>query len=292
MKRRNILASGMALVMPFFAAHAQNPTSTAGTIKDSGATTLSYGDSPSQSVDIYLPKGNCYAWVVLVHGDGVRRGHKATARGMTNKVARWNAKNIAVVSVNYRTLSEAPVETQLSDVREAISFLQRKASTLGLLGPMVLMGHSTGGHLVALAAAQAQTTTRAGTAPWAGTVILDSGALNVPQTMERARLPLFKATFGADPKRWTKLSPIHQTQAGVGPTMIVYSTVRADDAALQAQMYAQRLTGFGVRNVQLLGVHLRHSQIFEDLGVNNDYTRAIEDFMASVHPAFGRSLTR
>ena len=290
MKRRNILVSGMALAMPLFSASVAAQSAGIARIRAAGATTAAYGKDPRQQLDVYLPKGDCYAWVVMVHGGGWRQGDKAMARTVDNKVARWTNRNIGVVSINYRMLPEAPVETQVEDVRSAIAFLQRKGSTLGLFGSMILMGHSAGGHLVALVAAQIQTTQKAGIAPWVGTVILDSGTLDVPATMVRARLPLYKNAFGSDEKRWAMLSPMHQLQPGVGPTMIVYSTTRTDDVGLQAQMYAQRLTGFGVSNVQIAGVKLDHAQVNDQLGLDNEYTRVVEGFMGSLHPSFEQSL--
>ena len=289
MKRRHILVGGMALSIPFIVTGASAaPLAKMATAKAS----VAYGAEQQQQLDVYLPKGNCYAWIVMIHGGGWRRGDKATAKTVDNKVARWTSRNIGVVSINYRMLPEAPLETQIADVRSAIAFLQRKGSTLGLFGPMILMGHSAGGHLAALISAQIQTTQKEGIVPWAGTIILDSGTLDVPGTMGKTRLPLYRDAFGLDGNRWIMLSPIHQLQSGVGPTMIVYSTTRSDDVALQAQMYAQRLTGFGVRNVQSAGVQLNHSQINEQLGLDNDYTRIVEAFMSSVHPTFEQSLKR
>lgn len=274
MKRRHFLASGMASALPFFPAHAQGVSKT-----------VAYGTQPSQAVDIYLPKGDCYAWILMVHGGGWRRGDKSSSRVVANKVARWNAKGVAVVSMNYRLLPEAAIEQQVQDVRSAISFLQRKANTLGLLGPMVLMGHSSGAHLVAMVSSQMRVTRDEGIAPWAGTVLLDSAALNVPMLMEKQPVLLYKRAFGADPQRWTQLSPVHQVQVGMVPVLVVYSENRQDGGDIQAQMYAQRLSGFGVRNVQLLGVRLSHGQINESLGLDNDYTLAVESFMAGLHPA-------
>ena len=292
MKRRNILAGGMALAMPLFSVGVQATPLEPQQNRNSDKKMVTYGDDSAQKLDVYLPKGDCYAWVIMVHGSGWRRSGKTMPRAIENKVARWTNRNIGVVSIDYRMLPEAPVETQIADIRSAVSFLQRKGSTLGLFGPMVLIGHGSGGYLVALMAAQIQTTIKKDIAPWAGTVILDSNTLDVPATMAKSRDPLYKTAFGADEKRWTQLSPMHQLQPGVGPTMIVYSSTRSDDTALQAQMYAQRLTGFGVRNVQTMGVKLAHSQINEQLGSDNEYTSAVEIFMSSLHSSFDRSLKR
>lgn len=280
MQRRRFVSSGVALAMPLFSSSAMAQI---GQDSKVGHRTYSYGQDFNQQVDVYLPKGDCFAWVLMVHGGGWNRGDKAMPRTIDNKVARWTAKGVAVVSMNYRMLPQSPVEEQIADVRSAILFLQRKSSTLGLVGPMVLMGHSAGAHLVAMVASQAQRTRAEGISPWAATVLLDSGALDVPKTMERTRLPLYKNAFGTESLRWTQLSPMHQIESGVGPTLVVYSTTRRDDIAQQSQMYAQRLSASGVQAVQLLGVQLNHGQVNEQLGLDNDYTRAVEQFLANVN---------
>lgn len=292
MKRRNILAGGMALVVPLFSANSQakqtEPRKTDGLSKK----TVAYGENPAQKLDVYLPNNDCYAWIIMVHGKHWRKSDKVTTRTIDKKISHWTTRGIGVASIDYRMLPEASVEVQLADVRSAISFLQRKGSTLGLFGPMVIMGHASGGHLVALAAAQIQTTIKKDIAPWAGTIIFDSDALDVPSIMAKSREPSYKNALGMDEKRWTALSPMHQLQPGVGPTMIVYSSTRSDDVELQAQMYAQRLAGFGVRNVQTLGIKLDSTQINEQLGLDNEYTRAVDMFLSSLHSTFERSLKR
>ena len=282
MRRRIFVGSGMVAAMPLFASYTVTQARNPGKVAH---TTHAYGQDPSQQLDIYLPKGNCFAWVLMVHGGGWRRGDKAMPRTVDNKVARWSSKGVAVVSINYRMLPQYSVEEQIADVRSAILFLQRKSSTLGLVGPMVLMGHSAGAHLAAMVASQMQRTRDEGIAPWAATVLLDSGALDVPKTMQqRTRLPLYKDAFGSQSLRWTELSPTHQIQPGVGPTLVVYSTTRRDDIEQQSRVYAQRLTAGG-RAVQMLGVQLEHGQVNEQLGLENDYTLAVEQFLSEVHPS-------
>ena len=279
MRRRIFVGSGMVAAMPLFASYTVTQARNPGKVAH---TTHAYGQDPSQQLDIYLPKGNCFAWVLMVHGGG----DKAMPRTVDNKVARWSSKGVAVVSINYRMLPQYSVEEQIADVRSAILFLQRKSSTLGLVGPMVLMGHSAGAHLAAMVASQMQRTRDEGIAPWAATVLLDSGALDVPKTMQqRTRLPLYKDAFGSQSLRWTELSPTHQIQPGVGPTLVVYSTTRRDDIEQQSRVYAQRLTAAGGRAVQMLGVQLEHGQVNEQLGLENDYTLAVEQFLSEVHPS-------
>lgn len=292
MNRRDILASGMALAIPLFTVSGQAKQAEPRKTSELGKKTVVYGNDPAQKLDVYLPKNDCYAWIAMVHGGNWRRNDKAALRAIEYKVSRWNTRGIGVVSIDYRMLAGASIEVQLADVRSAVSFLQRKGSTLGLFGPMVLMGHASGGHLVALVAAQIQTTIKKDIAPWAGTVILDSDMLDVPAAMAEIRDPVSKNAFGANEERWMQLSPMHQLQPGVSPTMLVYSDTRFDDSALQVQMYAQRLTAFGVRNVETLGVKLDNAQINEQLGSENEYTTAVEMFMSSLHPSFDRSLKR
>lgn len=62
---------------------------------------------------------------------------------------------------------------------------------------LVIMGHSAGGHLVALVSADSDR--YPDLRPWRGTVVLDSAALDLVARMESRPPPLFRRAFGNDP---------------------------------------------------------------------------------------------
>lgn len=103
---------------------------------------LSYGAAPRQLVDLFLPEGHPQGLMVFIHGgfwvsfDNSWWSHLAA--GML-------ARGWAVALPNYRLAGEVSMPELASDVAAAIQLAAGKID-----GPVVLSGHSAGGHLAAL----------------------------------------------------------------------------------------------------------------------------------------------
>jgi acetyl esterase/lipase len=117
--------------------------------------TVAYGPAgEAQSLDIYRPTtpGPAHL-VVFVHGGGWTRGNKAGAWHIARVLT---AQGYVVASINYRLLdpgssSGATLVDAATDVAAATAFLLRHAADYGIdPSRYALMGHSAGGHLVAL----------------------------------------------------------------------------------------------------------------------------------------------
>jgi len=243
---------------------------------------LAYGDDPQQRMDVYLPASNPVRGVVLmVHGGGWTRGDKAMGRVVDHKAARWLPQGLALVSINYRMDRQAPrVLDQADDAARALAAVQRMAPSWGAApGQVLLMGHSAGAHLVMLLAADPAIARAQGAQPWAGTVSLDSAALDVPALMAQRHLPLYDTAFGRDRTLWTQASP--QQRLGNGPlaaaALLVCSSRRAD-ACPQASAFAAAAGPA----VQVLPQDRSHGAINADLGQPGAYTDAVEAFMRQV----------
>lgn len=246
-----------------------------------------YGGDPRQRMDVYLPARAEGAPVLfLVHGGGWRHGDKAHGRLVRNKVAHWVGQGVVLVSVNYRMLPDAMPDAQARDVAQALAQAQQQAATWGAdARRFVLMGHSAGAHLVALVAASPEGLRAAGAQPVLGTVVLDSGAMDVVQTLQERHAPLFDAAFGADPAFWRAVSPLHQLQAGAAPLQVVCSSQRRTPCE-QARAFARQGESLGVR-VQVLPQPLSHGDINAQLGLPGDYTAAVDSFLRSL-PGWAR----
>ncbi|NYE58927.1 acetyl esterase/lipase [Duganella sp. 1224] len=242
-----------------------------------------YGADARQRYDVYLPRNAAQAPVIfMVHGGAWRSGDKANARVVQNKVGRWTARGIIVVSVNYRLLPGASVATQAADVAAALAAAQAQAASWGGdRGKFVLMGHSAGAHLVALLASAPPP---AGVTPWLGAVALDSAAMDLPALMARRHFPLYDRAFGGDAEDWRKLSPVARLRPGAAPLLAVCSS-RRQDACAQADAYAAQAHTLGVR-VQVLPQNLSHLEINATLGQPGPYTDAVETFLAGLDAAF------
>ena len=261
-----------------------------------------YGADPAQRMDVYVPTSPTTGTnslvasavrapvIFMVHGGGWRHGDKAMGRVVQEKVNRWVPKGFILISINYRMLPDAPVAVQERDVQAALMAAQQRAGTWGGdPSRFILMGHSAGSHLVALLNARAPQALREGAWPWLGTVSLDSAMMNVPARMRAPHLPLYDDAFGTDPAYWVAMSPFHQWTVGAPPMQMVCSAQRADDPCQQSDAMARHVRNQGGR-AEVLPQDLDHGEINAQLGLDSDYTRAVEAFMGSLDAEVARRL--
>jgi len=279
------LALAAALVAPSPYALASAPAVTV--VRD-----VSYGADPKQRFDVYVPRGARNAPVVLmVHGGAWRTGDKQSRGVVGRKVERWTREGIVVISVNYRLLPNTDPVDQARDVARALATAQARLREWGGdPGKVVLMGHSSGAHLVALLDARPSLATSVGARPWLGAVILDSAALDVVQTMTLPHLPLYRKAFGSDRDYWREASPQHHLAAGAKPLMLVCSS-RRRESCRAANRLATKATSVGVR-AEVFPVAKTHAAIDADLGAPGTYTEAVEAFLATLDPSLARALAR
>jgi arylformamidase len=253
---------------------------------------VSYGVDPKQRFDVYVPRGARNAPVILmVHGGGWRIGDKRSRGVVSNKVERWSRDGIIVISVNYRMLPGTDPVEQARDVARALAAAQARLPEWGGdPAKVVLMGHSSGAHLVALLDAHPALATSLGARPWIGAVILDSAALDVVQTMTQPHLPLYTRAFGTEPGFWREASPAHHLAAGAKPMLLVCSSLRRDSCPA-ATRYAARAMSLGVR-AEVVPVPKPHAAIDADLGAPGDYTESVDTFLRTLDPSLARVLKR
>lgn len=250
---------------------------------------VSYGADEAQAMDVYYEEGVKDAPVIfMVHGGGWHRGDKVRAGVIKNKIARWVPRGFIFVSVNYR-MPEGDVATQRDDIIRALAKAQALAPSWGGdASKFIIMGHSAGGHLVSLVGADPKKAYAKGVKPWLGTISLDSGALDVPKTMGMKHPKLFDNAFGADPKNWEALSPVHQVTAGTLPWLSVCSLRRADSCPHSVE-YAEKAVLAGGK-AKVLKEKLSHAEINKELGLPGMYTMQVEGFMTSLDPVVGKRL--
>jgi len=122
--------------------------------------TVSYTPAPDQDTRClawYRPNGWTFPGrrpaLIWIHGGGWNRG---VAEPLPAPVAAYRDQGWVIVSVQYR-FSACGIDqfpTPARDVQDAIAYIRSRASNMGIsAGKMVVFGHSSGGHLAALAAA-------------------------------------------------------------------------------------------------------------------------------------------
>jgi acetyl esterase/lipase len=240
---------------------------------------IAYGADPAQRIDVYLPPQPHRAPILLmVHGGGWRIGGKDNPGVVDNKVARWMPKGIIFVSVDYRMMPEAEPLAQAEDVARALAKVQELAPSWGGdPANIILMGHSAGAHLVALITAAPEIAAGQGAKPWKGSVLLDSGAMNVPAIMNARHWPLYDKAFGNDPAKWEAASPFHRL---AGPTlpMLAVCRKRGNESCPANRAFALKAEKLG-GVVDVLPMALSHGEINMQLGLAGAYTERVEAFM-------------
>lgn len=243
---------------------------------------VAYGADPAQRIDVYLPPQPVRAPILfMVHGGGWRRGDKDNPGVVDNKVARWVPKGIIFVSVDYRMMPEAEPLTQAEDVARALAKVQELAPGWGGdPANIILMGHSAGAHLVALVTAAPEIAAGQGAKPWKGSVLLDSGAMDVPAIMNARHWPLYDKAFGDDPTKWRAASPFHRL---AGPTLPMLAVCRngGHESCPANQAFALKARKLG-GSVDVLPMALTHGAINMQLGLPGAYTERVEAFMRQV----------
>ncbi|HET7437846.1 MAG TPA: alpha/beta hydrolase [Thermoanaerobaculia bacterium] len=255
---------------------------------------VAYGNDPLQRFNVYAPRNAHNAPVIfMVHGGGWRDGDKAMRGAIDNKVAHWVPRGFIVISANYRLLPTS-VSEQANDVARAIATAQQRIGEWG--GDphaFILMGHSAGAHLVALVASSRALVSRNHVQSWRAAVILDSAALDVPGLMQQRHLPLYDAAFGSDAATWRALSP-QDVLDGARPPMMLICSSRRRESTDHAHAFAAKATRLGTR-VVVREEERSHREINVDLGLENGYTEAVDEFIetAGGPPAAGpRARTR
>lgn len=242
---------------------------------------VAYGPDPAHRLDVYLPDEPKDAPVLfMVHGGAWQFGDKAAKPVVANKVAHWVPKGYILVSTNYRLSPPDPLQ-QIQDIGMALAFAQSQAPSWG--GDpdrFVLIGHSSGAHLVSLLASDSSVAAEYEARAWLGTVALDSAAFDVGKIMQRRHMPFYDRVFRDDPSYWRQASPMHRLNAAPYPMFLVCSSDRRASCA-QARGFADKVSGLGGR-VQLSPVALSHKEINEKLGTTGEYTKSVDSFLQSL----------
>jgi acetyl esterase/lipase len=271
------------------------PRQVGGVSLPAGARTerdLAYGSDPQQKLDAYIPASPANPAnlanarqapiILMVHGGAWMLGDKGAKNVVQNKVAHWLPRGVIVVSTNYRLDRSSPSALQqVDDLAHALAFVQKNAAAWGGdPARVVLIGHSSGAHLVSMLAADPRLAERAGARPWLGTVQLDSAVFDLVEIMERRHYGFYDRVFGKDPLAWRENSPYHRLSGTPKPMLLVCSSQRSDSCP-QAQKFAARVGTAGGR-VSVLPIDLKHAGINAELGADNAYTGQVDAFLKTL----------
>lgn len=246
-----------------------------GTPRAPAPETIAYGPHPLQRLDVWRAQGarGAAPLVMYVHGGGWRRGDKNTAASRYAPV-HFPQQGYVYASINYRLVPENTVEDQVSDVARALRALLDRAEALGIdRRRTVLMGHSAGAHLVALAGTDERYLRSAGLsfADVSGVIPNDGAAYDVARQIAEGNQVMqgvYLQAFGTDPARQRALSPAHQAGAPNARAFLLLHVERRDGVAQARELEkALRRGGAEVERREFAGTGLEgHAEINRELG--------------------------
>jgi acetyl esterase/lipase len=246
--------------------------------------------------DLYLPEDvKDFDVVVLVHGGGWVGGDKALGFDRIPDVALCLARQcVGVVAVNYRLAPWARHPAQVQDVAAAVAWTHKHIAEYGGSPKRIfLMGHSAGGHLVSLLAADDRYLRKAGLGrEHIKGVVSVSGVYQVTDVacklmagdrkavVEVEAANPFAVAFGNDPDVARQASPLEHVGEKLPPFQVVYAERDLPGLADQAVQFAAALRE-KKNDVRLLKIADRnHVSVFSGARDPDDpLARAVLEFV-------------
>ena len=242
-----------------------------------------------RSLDIYVPRcdGGKRPVVFFVHGGAWMAGDK---REHASKGLFFAKQGYVFVNVNYRLAPSVSYPDFAYDVAQALAWVyQHIGDYCGDRDRIYLMGHSAGGHLVALISYDPKFLGRYGLSPSIikGLILLDGGGFDLVKTREEFPFlykTLHEKAFGTDEETLRDASPIyHLGSAGyIPPTFVIYTDWKATKS--NAEWLIAALEAAGAEYTSYYAEGKTHDTVSKDIGKPGDaVTQKILEFIES-HP--------
>lgn len=253
---------------------------------------LAYGDSPLQTMDVYLPGNADNAPILfLIHGGAWQFGDKRATGLIKSKIDRWLKRGFIIVSANYRLVPEVDPVIQANDLALALKTVQQQAESWGgNADKAILLGHSAGAHLLALLTTKQAFSEQNSLRPWLGSLIIDSQVLDLVSLMQHKHVEFYDKAFGKQPTYWQQASPINYVDGDEAPMFVVCSLQRPY-ACDNSTRFVDKVNDTGSK-AELLKLDMTHNETLEEIGRDNAYTQSIEKFMSGLDPVIANHLSQ
>jgi acetyl esterase/lipase len=251
------LFAALALTLVLLPARTDTPTTSAVTVKE--VHDIAYREAaPGETIgnhnklDLYLPTGaKDFPVVLIVHGGAWMVGDK-NWDSIPNIARTFAKEGIGAVGVNYRLSPTVQHPTHIKDVADAFAWVHKHIGEYGGRNDkFTIMGHSAGGHLVALLATDDSYLKAVGLGREnIQGVVGVSGVYHITEvglnTIGRRRAGStegppeatpFQRIFGKDPDAARQASPISHLHAGLPPILVVYAQDDLPTLGLQAMAF-------------------------------------------------------
>jgi arylformamidase len=199
-----------------------------------GRLDLSYGPTPRQAIDLFMPGTEGAPLLVFIHGGYWQSRDRKDFSFVAGRLVERGA---AVALIGYDLAPAVRMDAIVAQVRAGLAWLHRHAPEHGCdAGRLYLAGHSAGGHLAAMALA---TDWRALGLP--EDLIKGVCAISGVFDLEPIRRCYLNDVVGLDADEARRNSPIHLALHGRCPVTVAVGELETRAFHEQSRTFATRL---------------------------------------------------
>jgi arylformamidase len=174
---------------------------------------LRYGPNPREILDLFVPEGTPRGTFVFIHGGYWRALSKDDFSFVAGPMLE---QGIAVAVIDYDLCPQVTISTIVDECRRALVWVVRNGPKHGAAAkPVVVAGHSAGGHLTAMMFATRWDAHGLDRAPFAGGLTL-SGVHDLAPMIHFS----FNEDFRLDAPEARRMSPVIYPSQTDGPLLI------------------------------------------------------------------------
>jgi arylformamidase len=199
-----------------------------------GRLDLSYGPTPRQAIDLFLPGTSGAPLLVFIHGGYWQSRDR---KDFSFVAAPFLERGAAVALIGYDLAPAVRMDAIVAQIRAGLAWLYRHAPDYGCdARRLYLAGHSAGGHLVAMALA-----TEWRTSGLPEDLIKGVCAISGIFDLEPIRRCYLNDVVGLDADEARRNSPIHQALHGRCPVIVAVGELETRAFHEQSRDFAARL---------------------------------------------------
>jgi arylformamidase len=189
---------------------------------------LRYGPNPRETLDLFAPAGTPRGTFVFIHGGYWRKFGKEDFSFVAPALVE---QGFAVAVIDYDLCPEFTIAAIIDECRRALLWVQRDGARLGAGGPVVVGGHSAGGHLAAMMCATDWTALGAQRTPFVG-------AVTVSGVHDLAPMPrlAYNADWKLDEREALRLSPAKHPPRVAAPLLVACGADETSEFLRQSQL--------------------------------------------------------
>ncbi|KAJ4123009.1 hypothetical protein NW768_010001 [Fusarium equiseti] len=230
-----------------------------------GGADFIFGEMETQRLRLWKPKPTIAnpPIIVFVHGGSWTIGTYLDSVGSA-KVKYLNDLGYAFASIDYTLIPTVTVQQQVQEVADAVAYLANNATSLGIDGEsIVLMGHSSGAHVVSLIGTDPSYAHNAGFEMniLKGVIALDGSNYNAAASIADNTGSIVSnmlAGLGSDPQHLDNMSPtLHSALPNAGAFLLLHVQRKGD--IRQAVEFSAALKAAGTK----VDLHVFEGEGFE-----------------------------